>query len=72
METEPVTRRRRALLGAAVAAVASLGLIGFPLLVRAPLSESVLVSLVFGLTITMGVGTITAVFSLSGGRTRNR
>ncbi len=66
MGTEQVSRRRRALTGAAVATAGSLGLIAFPLLARVPLSENGLVALVFGLTIAMGGGAILAVFSLGG------
>ena len=68
MDAGQVTRRRRALLGAAVAAAASLGLIAFPLLARAALSETALLLLVFGFTIAMGGGAILAVFSLGGGK----
>ncbi len=66
MDTERATRRRRGLLGAVVATAGSLGLIAFPLLADAPLSENMLIWLVFGLTVAMGGGSILAVFSLGG------
>ncbi len=67
MNTDEIPRNRRALAGGAVASLAALGLISFPLVSRSDLlGESATISLVFGLTIAMGCGALLALFSLAG------
>ncbi len=65
MTVEHRSRRRRALTGAALVAVGSLGLAALPLTSRLPFaSDGVVFSLVFALTGLMGIGATLAVFNL--------
>ncbi len=73
MNTDEIPRNRGALAGGAVAALAALGLISFPLVSRGQwLGDSGMISLVFGLTIAMGCGALLVLFSLAGDRSRPR
>ncbi len=64
-EERPTGGRRWALIGAGLAAVASAGLIAFPLIARLSfVTDEVVYPLVFGLAILMGFGATVTVFNL--------
>lgn len=65
VEQEQATRRRRALAGAALAVLSSVGLTVFSALsLHSTLSDYVVFPLVFGLAVLMGCGATLAIFNI--------
>ena len=65
MMAEQANRRRWFKIGCMITCTASLGLITFPLTYSLPfMSDAIVFSLIFTLTILMGLGATLAIFSL--------